>query len=332
MTCLPTDEARRADPGRTLVPDNIIADRRMEFVTVVYNLEAQMLRLQARSIQHFASADLVTGLHIILNEDEPAALRSAIESFADQEYGWAAKRLHFWNARELEPDIDPNIRGWRRQQSLKLAIAENISASRYIVLDAKNHFIKPAGPDLFYTHDGRFRSFTARRTGLLQNHLRNCLRYFTLSESLADGRVMPATTPYGLYSPIVRALRHTISTREAMSFAEFFHSPKRDMTEFFLYYAFLQSEGFNVDRLYAFGKRYAATLFGKFPETTEGERQVLDAARSPEMGVFGLHRARLAKLHADNKAVVLSLWTEAGLFATTAEADAFFNAMRENAS
>lgn len=322
-TAVPTTSAHRVvDPGRALVTDNVLADGGLEFVTVVYPPEVLMLRLQARSIARFVPPTALRRAHVILNDDDPATLRRTIEGFAADEYAWAADRLVFWTAEELHPGIQ--ARGWRKQQSLKLSIATRIESGRYLVLDAKNHFVRPSGPEGFYDPLGRLRSFRARRGGLLQAFLRNSLSYFGLPPELAETRVMPATTPYGLYTSVVRSLLAEIEAREGIAFARFFHSPGRDMTEFFLYFAFLMARGIDIDRLYVFGGRYAATLFGKHPESVEGEHQVLAALNNPNVRVFGLHRARVAKLHPSSRDRVLSLWLDAGLFPDRETAEAFF--------
>jgi hypothetical protein len=311
--------SHEAGPGVTTAD---IADRGIEFVTVVYRPELLLLRLQARSIRlHAALAD-IRRIHVIVNEDEPAEMVASIRAFAVEEYGAAAERLTIWTADELLPGL--RARGWRKQQTLKLAIAAHIASPKYLVLDAKNHFIRPFDSNTFFTEDGRVRSFWTVQGGSLQNYLRNCLRYFELPEEWCLEQVMPAITPYGLYTELVRSMIWDISLRENVDFAEFFHAPGRDVTEFFLFYTYMRWRKMNLEKLYEYGKRYAATLFARFPNTEEREALILKKLNDPLIKVFGLHKVRVSKLSTEGRARVYKVWVAAGFFPDIAEAEIFF--------
>src|SRR6476620_4011421 len=49
----------------------------------------------------------------------------------------------------------PATGGWRSPQALKLRIADRVATTRYVVLDAKNHFIASPDPAFFETGAGR---------------------------------------------------------------------------------------------------------------------------------------------------------------------------------
>lgn len=312
-----------SEPDPPLISEAAVAQRDLELVTIVYRPELLLLQLQARSIGRHLSLDNVRKVHVVLNEDAPDELRALIEAFAADEYGQASDRLRIWSASELMPSQE--LRGWRKQQTLKLAIARHIQTAKFLVLDAKNHFVRPVNSDTFLDEIGRIRSFWTTQGGSLQNYLINCLRYYGLPVEWSLQAAMPAITPFGLYTQAVVTMMDNIAARENMSFFEFFHTPGRDVTEFFLYFAFLRSRGVDLYRIYNYGPRYAVTLFTRFPNTREMEAKMLGELANPAISVFGLHKNRVAELNAEGRRQLELGWVRAGLFTDVIDASSFYD-------
>jgi hypothetical protein len=54
------------------------------------------------------------------------------------------------------------MRAWRAQQVLKLEVARRVATEQYLLLDAKNHFVRPTTSADFW-HDGRIRTYIKDR-------------------------------------------------------------------------------------------------------------------------------------------------------------------------
>lgn len=302
------------------------AGRPRTYLTVTYAAEVGLLKLQARSFARFVPPALVERIAVIVNEVEAGAVLAAIEADVMPEFGPHAAKVELIPANALMTDRVA-LRGWRRQQSLKLLYARRTDSAKYIVLDSKNHFIRPVTDNTFVDKDGRGRTFRTAQRGSLMPYFMNSLKAFGLDgEAHVDG-AMPATTPYVLDSATVREMLDEIEEREGQAFEAYFHTPGRDVTEFFLYYAFLLKTG-RVDALHHFGARNAATLFTRWPDTVADLEQVLEKARQPSTVMFGLHKNRVAQLTEPHRARVVALWVEAGLFTDAATADAYLSRLQ----
>jgi hypothetical protein len=301
--------------------------RAQTYVTVTYRAELALLRLQARSFRKFVPPKLVERIVVIINEVDAAETLDAFRRDILPEYGDLARKVEVVQANELMADRGA-LRGWRKQQTLKLLYARRTTAAAYIVLDSKNHFIKRVSDTTFVGAEGRARSFRAAQRGSLMPYFVNSLRYFGLDPAEHVDRAMPATTPYVLDSAAVRDLLDDIEDREGVSFEKFFHAPGRDVTEFFLYFAHLLRSN-SVETLYRFGPRNAATLFTRWPESEEDIEQVLAKARKPSSVMFGLHKNRVGVLTGAHRKAVTDIWVEAGLFEDEAEAEAWLRALAD---
>jgi len=299
-----------------------IAARQVDLVTVFYGPEISLLQLQARSLAQNLDPKGIGKIHVIINEPEPAALFENIMEFADAEYGPLRDRLRVWTAAELSSA--DSSRGWRTQQTLKLRIADRVESPKYVTLDAKNHMIQSGTIDSFLAADGRPRSFWTVQAGSLKNYLLNSLKYFGLDQSLTATKVMPATTPYVLYTNAVRQMIIMVEAAEQVPFETFFHARGRDVTEFFLYFSYLRHQKEDLDKLYRFGGRFAVTLFTRWPDTAEQQAAALARLSDPKIIFFGLHKNRVAALDNPSRVLVRKAWIDAGIFPDDVAAQAFY--------
>lgn len=305
------------------VAQSDVASKQVDLVTVVYAPEVSLLQLQARSIARNLDSKNLNKIHIIVNELEPAAVVDKIKSFIPEEYGPLKDRVKIWTAADLS--ATDSTRGWRTQQTLKLRIADHIESPKYMIFDAKNHIVKKCRLDDFFAPDGRPRSFWTVQAGSLKNYLINSLAYFDLPEAVSTSKVMPATTPYILYTHAVRNMMSMIEDAESMSFEKFFHTPGRDVTEFFLYFSYMLHQKEELDKLYRFGGRFAVTLFTRWPDTAEQQAAALERLANPAIFVFGLHKNRVANLDEAARGTVRKTWIDAGLFPDDAGAQKFYD-------
>jgi hypothetical protein len=302
----------------------------IDFVTVVYAREVPLLRLQARSLRKLFDPEHIGRILILVNEDTGEATAHTARQVRETvlpEYGTLGSRVSVLDGAAL---LGEPVRGtgWKRQQTLKLLASAEVHADVYVALDAKNHFIRPADASAFIAADGRMKSFRARQQGSLKPYFVNSCTYFDLDPARYVDEAMPATTPFPLSRTLVREMIHEIEKREAMPFARFFHTPRRNVTEFFLYFAFLTARHSPIDAIYAFGRRHTVTLFTRWPETPEKLAAALAQLSDASTLVFGLHSNRARVLDADAVTLICRRWVESGLFSETREAASVFAELR----
>ncbi len=300
----------------------------LDFVTVVYGQEVLLLKLQARSFRLFVRDRDIGSIVIIINEENPTRTIAQIEENVLPEYGQFLSRVKLVRGDQLvKAGITAN--GWRKQQTMKLLISRRIANACYVVLDAKNHFIAPASVDNFLTPDRRMRTFRARQRGSLMPFFVNAMEYFGLDPEQYLDRAMPATTPYALSTVCVRGMLDEIEERERVTFADFFHAPRRHLTEFFLYFAFLEARCSPIENLYAFGRRNTLTLFTKYPDTEDQLKEALAKLKQREIIMFGLHKNRILSLDRHSARAISNHWAKVGLFPDKSASAIYMKTLRQ---
>ena len=253
---------------------------------------------------------------------------AAIKEQVIPEYGHFESRVKIVRGDDLlQTKVAAN--GWRKQQTLKLLISRHIEHSTYVVLDAKNHFIRQASIDNFVTPDRRMRSFRARQRGSLMSFFVNAVTYYGLDPNDYLDSAMPATTPYVLSTGCVRRMLAEIESREQMAFAEFFHTPRRHLTEFFLYFAFLMAHCRPIEDLYEFGRRNTLTLFTRYPDTEAQLQEALKKLSERSIVMFGLHKNRILSLDKHSARTITNHWADVGLFPDRSASAVYLKALRE---
>jgi len=287
------------------------------FVTVTFEQEYALLGLQARSMARFVSDDLVAGIVVIDNAERsmPARFRQQL----CKEYGPLAAKL-----RVLRPGAIcavPRIAGYRSQQILKLCVADEIATPRYIVLDAKNHFIAPVERSLFEAPDGRARiSTTNYELHALRPGFEHVMRYLGVDPKPHLRHFATAVPPIVLDRATVRSLIADIEQRSGRGFADEFVAS--GLLEFFLYTGWITARRGSLDALYELRSTRRPYIW-RGNANPDGVTRAIRASNDSKAEVFAVHRLALAGLDAESTEAVCKFWTEHGLFATSAEAQRF---------
>jgi hypothetical protein len=221
----------------------------------------------------------------------------------------------------------PGATGWRSQQVLKLLVARRLTTSRYVVLDAKNHFVAPLPDDLFVAADGRMR---ARVYGYeehpLRRDLEHVLTYLGLDPAEHVGHFTATVTPFVLDVAGVVAMISDLEARSGRSFAREFIG--RDLTEFFLVAGWLVARGQAIEDVYEPGLDVGPTLWPKAARTPEGVAGVLREAAESGRPMFAVHRLALLRLDDASARPLAEFWAERELFDSVPAAAAFLAAAR----
>ena len=296
-------------------PQPAVGGPHLSLVSIVFEAEIGLQLLQARSVARFVPAGAVQQIVVVDNCRRglpPEVLRLLLDSYGP--HGDAVEVLRSDDVARVRGAV-----GWRRQQVLKLLVAQRLASPRYVVLDAKNHFVGPWSQDAFLAPDGRMRARAhSYEQHPLRRDLEHVLRYLDVDPAAHVGRFTATVTPFVLDVALVRNMVADIERRAGTSFAREF--VRRDLTEFFLVAGWSVARGQDLEKLYTMDLDVGPTLWPR-GATPAGVEKAVTAARSSMM--FAVHRRALAALDPGLAAPVIDLWTERGLFPSSTEAENF---------
>ncbi len=298
---------------------------RFDIVTVCFSGDLALLKLQARSLRLFFDPHSIGRIVVIENDSDPESFIAQFRSEVLPQYGELAERVACLPRSSLLADTF-GATGWRVQQALKLMVAGHLQQTSYLVLDAKNHFLRHVGWNTFIDSGGRFASSLCSHAGSMATYLQHSLGYFGVASTNAAQRAMPATTPYLLDVSIVRYLLDYVEAREKCSFAEFFLKRTRFVTEFFMYFGFMLRCGIAPELLYYFDAPKTVSLFTRAPDGHAAVVRALRSLRNERIVALGLHRNRLPNLQDEEREYLNAIWRERGLLPTRDDLVAFWSA------
>ncbi len=303
-----------------------------DILTICFSGEIDLLRLQARSLAAFFPSDLLGRIFVLVNDVEEEACLRAIEALRP-DYGPHAARLQTLRPADLFTTRARGLdrlrqialrlpgrrheggwkghRGWIVQQALKLAAARAVTAPMVLILDAKNHFLKPVAAADLVAPDGRPRSRLQSHEG--EERLRWIRASYTALGLTppAEGTPLPPTvTPCLLPAEVFRRVLAAIEDRVG-PVELFFLKRRSPATEFFLIHA--ATEAFIGPRteVFADGLFASGTIFRSTP--AEQVDRLLDRAEAGEEMMLGVHRARIRGLPTRQAARLEAVWHEAGI-------------------
>lgn len=285
-----------------------MSQRKYTFVTVGFRGESGLLNLQARSMRLYCPADLVEEIVIIDN-----SLPLDSDDWQDKalhQYGELAEFVRFVPASKLIGTVT-DTDGWWTQQVLKIKVSEVIRSERYVLLDAKNHLIRPLKRDFLETVAGQPRinghSFTEDP---MRSFLECTLRYLGIDPSPHLEWFTRTTTPFTMLTTEARNLARFLDEREGNRIILAFQEQK--LTEFFLYSGFLVSKGV-LASAYEFNQPHCVQLWGETADEAGCLATVAKAERS-ECPFMAVHSKALARMDRNGREAIAKFWHARGLF------------------
>lgn len=322
------------------IPKIIRADG-LDFVTVTYASDLRMLQLQARSLALYLPFDLVNTINIVVNEAQPETVIELIKLMVLPLYGPLSTKVRTWTQLEVAGSHQFVHRGWFSQQVLKLMISAKLDVDGYIILDTKNHFVRKVIWHDFVSREGlllhRRRSLQKRRslwplsllksgaTKDLPRRFVGTFSYFGLKPEKHCADVVPKTTPFPVYRPIVEKMINVIERKEGVGFAYWFES-YFEATEFYLLQAFPAAHGLVFSDYYKSTKSAALVLYPDKPQMEKRLIKMLGKMKASQYYSFGIHRACNERLSAPMRRQIVAFWRLRGLM-MEADENYFFQSL-----
>ena len=301
--------ARDPSPGTTIV-------------TVVFEPELPLLKLQAKSMARFL--DPAYAARIIVLDNSARGIPGRVWQRLRRSYGELGDSVELVSGRRLSGDV--SAAGWYSQQVLKLAVSGIVETPTYLTLDSKNHFVRAAGAKDFEAEDGRARgNFHGYEAHPLRPKLERVLAYFGLDPEASVPRFGATATPFTLYTHKVRAMIDDVESKSGASFAAEFL--RAGLTEYFLYSAWLLSQGERLEDLYDPSGVDCPAIWPRGANVA-GVSKAVAEVRAGNPALFSVHRTALARMDGASVRILGDLWTERGLFDSPSQARAFVRSYR----
>ena len=297
----------------------------MAFVTVVFNEEINLLKLQARSIARFMKFDDTLRIYIIVNEPGIEETMARLRAEVLSEYGKFQSLVSIISIKEL-CDFKSGSPGWRTQQLGKLKSAKIVAEDVMVILDSKNHFIREADLTDFYSVSTGCKSFLEGNEKNFAMQAAKIYSYFGLSMEDLLGIRLTTITPFVVPRFIILDMLQFVESREMTSFSEFFMNKGEFLTEFLAISAYCQMRFGALGVIYSIKKPpvlgiWEATL--KFPFGVQ--QDIAKAAQDDLFKMFSVHRKASSLLSRDQRLYLREFWKDLELIFDYEAVDLFLS-------
>ena len=269
-----------------------------DFVTICFRneIEIDLMKLQAISFC-FVPPSMVNQIFLFWNDD-----------------GEFPSDVPFMNyyPYELRPKVKCVTRdtlfysgqktNWINQQIYKLLLAKYVQSSHYIVLDAKNHFMKPVTRQIFFTDDGKPKLFMGT-PGKMIRYFDYCLKYFDMEKGDLTKKTFFSmddpdfqfctTTPFVFKTQVVREMVAFMESKENMEFDELFRYHEKG-TEFYFYISYLFWKNYIMDC--HIQKKIHITMWSDFDKEWNHIDYISKRFIEDESKMLGIHRKALVDM------------------------------------
>lgn len=267
-------------------------------VVIAYELDYRMLILQAISVyRNFDYAQISD--YIIINNGN-CANNDMLQKYFERVFPYIFfKKMKFINSADiLSYEEYEKSSGQRTQQILKLRVSSIIDTESYIILDAKNFFIRKSNLNLFIdVDDGKyFTTFSNNISEYWIPYISNSFLEFNLQIDINECYKMPTITPYVMNTKLVKDLVSVLESNYDGNISRVFEKYHGKVTEFFLYFAYLLKVN-QVDFLYKNSRPSCITFFAQYPsEYGVVDKYMKEIDENENIYLIGLHKNRLSQL------------------------------------
>jgi len=212
------------------------------------------------------------------------------------------------------------VYGWVTQQAVKLLVSQRVRSSNYLVLDAKNHFVRSTSVNDFIARDGKGIFRTEELSGEAAMRYRYSQGYFGLNPAEVPCRAVRPHTPFLLNKKIVASMLDRIVQLEGVSVGKAFLLREEKLTEFLGYQAFYLSEGGQLSDLYVELHAPARPiLWGTLWREPDYFENWMNLAKSIDTKIVGVHWAACINMNDRQKQSLSEFWKDRNLIDTLEE-------------
>ncbi len=303
----------------------------IDIFVVVFLSDMRLLKMQMFSFKIFCREDDFSKYIIVINEPLSIArdLRDQIESWAAD--SWIYEKLRIILLDDVFP-FDSSVKGWHRQQAIKLYVGYLSESSFALILDAKNHLLRVFDKSRLFDDIGRLLTTDLRvKRGDQRRWLSDSFSLLGVDNFIDFDvfRSPPTTTPYLVNLDDIRDLSIGVLGGRG-TWMDFFRRSRGEETEFFLYAAWIYKKYGSFDRYFfveSARKTYSVTLFGRYPSSSDQIESFVRKLQGGSVQFMGFHRARMEhvmSLESPYPEVRLT-WIHSGIFRDEDEICAFFS-------
>ena len=298
--------------------------RQLDIVTIAYDEEIKMLQMQARSIALHVPAQLISSIIIIANDLQFRKFRKKFNKYILPDYGPLQKMVQLIDGNTMIP-IASREKGWVKQQILKLLATQYVRSDYYLIMDAKNHFIRPVETTDLWDEDGKmYTPWSSLNMAFSQEFKNACTLFGVTAKPEFFQRAMSQSTPYLMSKDLIEQMIREIECKSAKSFALAFLKDG-PYTEFYLLYAYLLSKPGLFKTWYTYKKNINVTFWNPRTETHESLEERSWRVSQPQVRTLGVHRRYVKNMPDLSRQTILNIWLEAGLLKSADEANYFMS-------
>lgn len=274
----------------------------MDIVTLMYShsIDINLVKLQAISMK-YVDPDLVNNIVLVYNDKQDFSIHDIIDYYPVH----LQSKVKLIYADDLYKDTHPEwSSNWNTQQVTKIMISSMITTPYYLILDSKNHFIRPVNKSTFFYTDNSPYMYGYEGHSM-NDQYNNCLEYYQTAhpEDILGypDNIVDTITPYVLITQYVKDMVQYIENREQTDYFNFFIQYNHfRFTEFYLYAGYLMMTN-NLQK-YTYIMSICASIFACPCEWSRNFDNIfLPAMGNSSTKMVGLHRAAIDDLSFEHK-------------------------------
>lgn len=254
-----------------------------DFITVVFQEELPLLKIQARSFDQYVPNDAVNQITIVVNDTNNLDIDTAW-------WGTHATKVVIRKGTQF------NLSGWESQQLLKLLAASESTAEWAFVLDAKTWFIKEFDQTRLFSSAGKpWSGTTPGKPGVFAQARAFVEDYYNIKMPEIVG---PNGVPFMFHVATVKEMIDNIP-----DFATFFQANVQGpnfLTEFFLYSGYVIKKFGSIDQLYGTTHTYLYPMNIAANEADKFDELFGKIKKYQSVLTASIHRGAYSKISQEN--------------------------------
>lgn len=266
-----------------------LSNTSIDLITVVFDKEIDLLKIQARSVSLYVSAGLIKNIYIVIN-DLPEVAKLIDASW----WGTHSSKVKIINRPNYNKTV---LLGWESQQLCKLVAAAECQSPWSLCLDAKTWFVNEFRLDYFFDPNGKVRYKWLPVIPVFAPASAALEKFFHIQMLDVIG---PGGVPFAFRTSTVKSMIDFIEFSTSTNFVDFFTQEVRwpnQITEFMLYSAYVKKVNGNYAYWYNPDQHYSIVNLAH-NESTHFSQKFAEMQR-PNTLTASIHRDAYLHLTSD---------------------------------